>query len=192
MKHILAEGQITREIVSTARKENTDFIVIGTKGAGWLKQIFMGTVAAEVMENACCPVLAVPEKAVFDGTINKIGVTTSFDLDEVEVLKKALEFAKIFNAKVHCLHVNTSKKDTTRLVVGQFKKHFEGIENLSFTILEGSSIQKTLSSYVESKHFDVLAMLSHKRRFMEELMTYNDAKMMAYRSKTPILAFHPK
>lgn len=190
IRHILAEGEITRQILRAAKKESIDFIVIGTKGAGWLKQIFIGTIAAEVMENACCPVLAVPNKAVFDGKINKIGVTTSFDLEEAAVMKKALKFARIFNADLHCLHVNVLKTDSESSKEDAFKALFKGVKNLKFEILEGVNIHKTLSEYVEKNGFDMLAMLSHKRNFLEELMTYNEAKMMTYRSKTPVLAFH--
>lgn len=190
IKHMLAEGEITKQILRAAKKESIDFIVIGTKGAGWLKQIFIGTVAAEIMEHACCPVLAVPEKAVFDGMINKIGVTTSFDIEEAEVMKKALEFAKIFNAELHCLHVNVLKSISKNTHEEAFKALFKEVKNLKFEILEGTNIHKALSEYVESEGFDMLAMLSHKRNFLEELMTYNEAKMMSYRSKTPVLAFH--
>jgi nucleotide-binding universal stress UspA family protein len=189
VKHILAEGEIMRQILRAAKKESIDFIVIGTKGAGWLKQIFIGTVAAEVMENACCPVLAVPEKAVFDGTINKIGVTTSFEIEEAEVMKKALKFARIFNADLYCLHVNVLKTDLDITYENAFKALFDGVGNLKFVVLEGVNIHKTLSEYVESNGFDMLAMLSHRRNFLEEIMMYSEAKMMAYRSKTPILAF---
>lgn len=190
VKHMLAEGTVKNQIIAAARREKTDFIVMGTKGAGWLRQVFTGTVAGEMMEYACCPVLAVPEKAVFDKSIDKIGVTTSFAEEEVDILHKTLEFAQIFNAKVYCIHVDLKRGIDPEENEDEFKARFQDVENLKFIILEGTNVITTLSEYIEANEFDVVAMLTHQRNFMEEMFNFSDAKMMSYRYSTPILAFH--
>ncbi len=190
VKHMLAEGAVKNQIMAAAKREKTAFIVMGTKGAGWLRQIFTGTVAGEMMEYACCPVLAVPEKAVFDKSIDKIGVTTSFAQEEVDILRKTIDFAGLFDAEVFCLHVDVKKGNGPAENEEAFRAQFKDVKNLKFIILEGTNIISTLSEFIQGNEFDVVAMLTHQRSFMEEMFNFSDAKMMSYRYSTPILAFH--
>ena len=40
-----------------------DLIIMGTKGATGLKEVFVGSVASNMLENVPCPVIAIPEIA---------------------------------------------------------------------------------------------------------------------------------
>lgn len=61
----LATGTPFLEIVSLAREERADLVVMGTQGRTGLAQVFMGSVAEKVVRRAPCPVLTVkhPEQA---------------------------------------------------------------------------------------------------------------------------------
>lgn len=50
---------VIESIVSYAKNNNVDMIVMGTKGATGLKRLLMGSVAKGVIEHAHCPVLLV-------------------------------------------------------------------------------------------------------------------------------------
>lgn len=189
IKHIMAEGEVPGSIIETAKKESADFIVMGTKGAGWLKQIFMGTVAAEVMENASVPVLAVPDEAEFDGKIDKIGVTINFQEEDYAMIKSVLRFAKPFEADVYCINVDVSNSLDLTEREDAFISRFDGVDRLHFEILSGTDIQKSLSEYMEENQIDIIAMLSRKRSFIEEIFHFNQAKKLSYQSKVPVFAF---
>jgi nucleotide-binding universal stress UspA family protein len=57
----LREGAAAAGIVSTAREERADLVVIGTHGRGGLDRALLGSVADRVIRLAPCPVLAVRE-----------------------------------------------------------------------------------------------------------------------------------
>ncbi|MGK7916636.1 MAG: universal stress protein [Prochloraceae cyanobacterium] len=59
--HFILEGRPAKEILLTAKNEQTDIIVMGTHGKSPLKQILLGSVAEEVLRHAPCPVLLVRE-----------------------------------------------------------------------------------------------------------------------------------
>ena len=99
------KGPNLKTILAVAAEEEADMIIMGTTGAGGMKGI-IGSVAGNVMEHASCPVLAVPRKAVFDGTINKIAYTTSFKKEEEGGLRKVIEMAKVADAELHCVNVD--------------------------------------------------------------------------------------
>lgn len=56
---ILAIGYPSRVILNTAKSKEADLIVIGSRGLGGLKELFLGSVSHAVVQNADIPVLVV-------------------------------------------------------------------------------------------------------------------------------------
>ena len=188
VSNILETGETIPVILKTAKSINADMIVMGTKGAGKLKEIFIGTVAGEVLENASCPVLAVPVNASFDRTIDKIAVTSDYTDEDLNALKKVLAWAQLFDATVHCVHVDTSQTENTSHQMDAFKEKIGPNDRLKFVVLEETDMEKSLAHFVEDNEIDILAMLTHKRSFFEELFHNIHAKSMSYHLKVPILS----
>ena len=63
VRTLLTHGAAAEEIVTSAKKENADLIVIATHGAtGWQRLVF-GSVTEKVVRLAECPVLTMRERA---------------------------------------------------------------------------------------------------------------------------------
>ncbi len=187
--HVLIQGRPLEAIISVASEEGVDLIVMGTKGASGLKEVVFGSVTGEVMENAPAPVLAVPEEAHFDGKFDRIAVTTEFAAEEKKALYKVLEFAAWFdNPAISVIHVDVGHVESIAHRMEAFKKEFEGKPGLEFVVIDATTIEKGLQSYLEAHKVDILCMLTHKRGVLEELFNYSIAKKMSYHLTTPILA----
>jgi len=59
LETIVREGEPAITIVDLARERDVDLIVIGSTGKGSVKRAFLGSVSAEVIENAGCGVYVV-------------------------------------------------------------------------------------------------------------------------------------
>lgn len=192
IKHAMVESK--RDVVSTllnfAERGAYDFIIMGTTGASGLKEIFLGSVAAEMLENASCPVMAVPEKAVFDGHLDKILMTTEFAENEKIAFRRVLDFADSFGAHVSCAHVDTGHTERYTHRMDKLRNDFTGVKNLSFEVIDATNVERALAEYIERNGIDILAMLTHKRNFIQELFTYSLTKKMANHLKVPVLALH--
>jgi nucleotide-binding universal stress UspA family protein len=57
-------GEAGQEILAAAERHDTDLIVTGSHGGGAMRRLVVGSVAAEVLRGATCPVLVV--KAAVD------------------------------------------------------------------------------------------------------------------------------
>jgi nucleotide-binding universal stress UspA family protein len=55
----LAGGDAVGEIVRKSKEGNFDLIVMGARGLGTIKKIFIGSVSEGVLKNTPCPVLIV-------------------------------------------------------------------------------------------------------------------------------------
>ncbi len=53
----VVKGDIVDEIISFAKKEKGDLIIIGTHGSKGIEKIILGSVAERVIKNAPCPTL---------------------------------------------------------------------------------------------------------------------------------------
>ncbi len=186
--YVMEHRETVRGILMVAREKEVDMIVMGTTGASGLKELFIGSVAGEVLEHAACSVLAIPEKAEFDGEIDKIAVTTSFKEEEKKAIRRVLDFAANFSAEVYCVNVDVGHTEFFAKKMEVLKDDFKGVPNLHFVVLHDGTIKNALSKFLEENSIDILAMLTHRRNFIEELFRFSRTKKMAYHAKTPILA----
>lgn len=187
--HVLKGGSKTVPIIlAEAQKENVDLIVMGTTGARGLKEIFLGSVAGEVLENANCPVLAVPESAEFDGRIDSIAMTTNYMEEEKQAIEKLIALFSPFKPQVKCVNVDLAHTAQYTHRMEDFATAFADNQNLSFEIINGNDFQTALTSFLEQNPVDLLAMVTHKRNFLEELFSYSRTKKMVYHASTPILS----
>lgn len=188
INHALVEGEIIETITKVASDENYDLIIMGTKGGSVLKEIFIGTHAGEVMEHSSCPVLTIPENAVFDGRIDKIGLTIDFSQDDHKAIDKTLQLAEALEANITAIHVDTTHTGNITHKIDTFKSSYRNKQRLTFLELEGSDIVKTIAEYTENNQIDILVMVTHKRNFFQELFSFSHAKQMSYHHKTPVYA----
>lgn len=188
IQHSLKEGPTVKTILASAKEIEADLIVMGTTGAGALKAVFIGSVAGEVLENADVPVLAVPQIAQYDGKIDRIAITTEFTDEERKALDRVLEFAKGFGAEVHLLNVDTAHTHFYTKRMEKLKADYAHEEKLICHVLSGSELYGPLNTFLDENDVDILAMLTHKRTFFQELFNYSHAKSMSYQSSTPVLS----
>lgn len=188
VNHVLKSGKPVDTILKVAGEEEADMIVMGTTGATGLKKIFLGSVAGQVLEQAACPVLAVPEKAIFDGVIDRIAFTTSYKEEEKKALRKAIDILEPFHPEVHCINVDLAHTDFHTHAMDKFKQDFKEEERLRFHVLDGNDIREMITSFLQENDIDILAMATHKRSFLDELFNYSKTKMMSYHADTPILS----
>ena len=189
VNHVLVEGKPIPNIISTAKKENVDLIVMGTKGATGLKEVFVGSVAGEIMEKANCLVLGIPENSVFDGAINKIAMTTNLGVEDEKTFSRISRFASFFNSELHCIHINSNPKINAENNMAAWKSSLilPG-EKTIFKVLESTHMESVISTYLLENKIDILVMVTHQRNFFQELFRYSRAKKMSYHLDTPVLA----
>lgn len=186
--HTLHEGDTVETIMERAKAEAADLIVMGTTGARGLKEIILGSVAGEVLENAACPVLAIPEQAVFDGLINNIAFTTNYQNEELKGFAKVQEVFARFEPMIHCINVDLAHTEEYHGRMDSFRTAVGEAAQVSFHVLDGTNFQTVLTNFLEEMEIDILAMVTHQRTFLEELFHYSKTKSLSYHSRTPILS----
>lgn len=180
-------------IVSVAEANNADLIVMGTHGAGKALDKVWGTNTANVIQQASCPVLAIPTGATFDGVIN-IAYATDFDDKDNEFLFQLALIATAIKATVHCVHINQADYPYEQKEEETFRKSFD--ENfadlpVTYSVWSADTIEDGLETFCRINKIDILAMLTHKKTLWDKLfMGTSVTKRMTMRTNLPLLAFH--
>jgi nucleotide-binding universal stress UspA family protein len=189
MVHVLEEGAPVSAILRTANKNKADLIVMGTTGAGRMEKFFFGTVAGKVLEEAHCPVIVVPDTAEFDGIIDHIAVATNFT-DEDAVLVEALrKFRDAMGSHLHVIHIDTDENGNSTEQLKTFCERWSHDKNITKHCIAHKDINEGLDQFVREKDIDLLALLSHKRNWFDELFQKNRAKELSFQNSIPLLVY---
>lgn len=180
-------ASVVHGIVETTEKDRADLIIMGTKGAAGLKRIFMGSVTTAVLEEANCPVLAVPSN-FHARYVEKVAMATEIANVQKEI-GKAVEFARIFDAQLDIFHISTRQPDDDKLEAEL--RQATGYDKITYTEIipeiEGD-INDGLHTYVEKYNPDVLVMFYTRRNWFEKLLFGSRTKNVVFHADTAVLS----
>ncbi len=188
IRHALKPGKVKTVLRQHVNSEEVDMVVMGTTGARGMKEIFLGSIAGEMLENANCPVLAVPESCEFDGRLDRIAFTTSYKEEEKKAMRFVLELAKLFDSEVFCFNIDLAHTHEITHRMEQFQADFNGYDKLRFDVIDGTDLMEQISQYLKEHRIDILGMVTHKRSFIQELFNYSHAKKMSYHGNVPVMS----
>jgi nucleotide-binding universal stress UspA family protein len=189
-------GFAVDSIINTAAEKSADLIVMGTKGSSGVETTLIGSNAASVMEDAPCPVLAIPSNALFKG-IHKILYATDYRDSDLESIRQLSDIAVLFDAEILVVHMGelghsgTPERDQfyafEKKVIAEIP-----YARLSFQYLVGVNIAYALNNAVKEFKADIVALSMRRRSMMAKLFERSLTKKMIYHTDVPVLAFHSK
>ena len=191
---ISRKGETVETIINVIKEKDIDMVIMGTKGASGLAGAIFGTNTAKVIEKVKCPVIAVPSGVVPE-PIKKITYATSYESNDIDGLKKAVELAEVFNAQVNVLHIS-DYTDSPEMEKMEMKKFMNDVNkkihynNMSFQLLNGSSVELVLDKYISDNSTSMLVMSTHHRDFFDRIFGRSLTRQMAYHTKVPLMALH--
>jgi len=195
-EYICETGLPVEVITNALRGERPQLVVMGTRGASGIGEFLIGSNTAKVIGNSECPVIAVPEKAVYNG-IKKITYATDYHKSDLTALKEVVKIARLFRAQLNVLHIADgeftaeTEKETLRDFMSKVNDELD-YNNVSYQLIQGNDVEKKLQEYVNEKYSDLLAMSTRHRGLIDKLFGKSITIQMAYHTRVPLLVFHYK
>lgn len=185
---LMIEGGPIDGMLQTIEKENVDIVVMGTKGATGLKEIFIGSVTGHLMEQSPCPVLAIPEKADYGDGIKNILFSSDFFPEDITSLKYALDLSDNLNAHFECINTAIDYSNYKEQLIANWseKLQFTKYKDINFSIINASALAD-ITEYISANKIDLLITTIYKNSFIENLFHYSLAKRLAHHSTIPVL-----
>jgi nucleotide-binding universal stress UspA family protein len=210
----VATGIPSEEVISAAQAEDSDLLVVGTRGKTGLAHVLLGSTAERVIRGAPCPVLAVrteptdtqDERALSRPvTLERILVPVDFSDCSLDALEYAVVLAQQAKASLMLLHVlepvsygldfTLSHIRTREQVRESWTKRLEGLVSshqhshvpMEFRLRGGFPADSILDS-AQTLSCDLIVMGTHGRRGISHTISGSVAEAVLRKAHCPVIA----
>jgi nucleotide-binding universal stress UspA family protein len=190
LKTAMIMGNAGDSIKSAAKNMSADIIIMGTKGASGMGKYLFGSVTTEVIEDAPCPVFAIPEEAEYRN-IKKIGYATNFYEDDLKSVTTLIPLARQFNSEIIIAHVGKEKapdSNGANRLADKIREKYN-YENINAAFIEENDTVKGIRKLIDQEKLDVLAMAKRKRNFFEGLFHKSISKEITFSAPIPVIIY---
>ncbi len=210
----MATGIPSEEVITAARAEDSDLIVVGTRGKTGLAHVLLGSTAERVIRGAPCPVLAVRTESADNEdervlsrpvTLERILVPVDFSDCSLDALEYAVVVAQQAKASLMLLHVlepvsygldfTLSHIRTREQVRESWTKRLEELASshqhshvaMEFRLRGGLPADSILDS-AQTLPCDLIVMGTHGRRGISHTISGSVAEAVLRKSHCPVIA----
>lgn len=186
-------GYASNRIMEAAENPDIDMIIMGTTGVHDQIDEWLGTVSINVAQHAKRPVLLVPTGSKFTG-IDKILYACDFSQTDFDLHTEGViaNLAEKLEAKVKVLYVSNIDKDykMDKTVMREIFKMDAPKVELETEVLEHDSTVQAIKDYAVKKEFNLIAVATKDRGFLQELFHHSISKELAWHPDMPLLIVH--
>jgi len=179
-------------IKDTIKEKNIDLVIMGTKGASGLKEVIIGSNTTDLITQVKCPVLIVPENAVFK-VPEKIVFPTDYNVyHKPEILKNITDLATTFNSTIKILHVAKKDENLTGFQIEnkEFLHSFFIDKKHSFHKITNKKIDQGIQCFIESLNIDLIVMIAKNINLFQHILFKPTIEDISYHTEIPFLVLH--
>lgn len=178
-------------IINESEKNKIDLIVMGSQGASGLQEMFIGSNTEKVVRRSKIPVLVI-KKDVEELDVKDLIFASDFNKESKSTFQRVINFANLFEAKIHLLYINTIHNfNTTKNIesrIENFMKDFD-YSNYTKNIYNDISIEKGILSFARDIDADLIALNTHGRSGLSQLFNGSIGQELANHALRPVITF---
>ncbi len=187
---ISVSKKLPETINKTIKNKEIDLVVMGTKGASGLKEVFMGSNTVKVIQKIKgCPILAVPHEYDFK-VPTEIAFATAFRrLYNREELAPLIKIATFFNANIRIMHISEEEKldEVQEHNFKQLKEHFKGLNYSMHWVSKFNQKAEVIKKFISEMNIDMLTMLRYRHSPIESITHEPVLKKIGFQASIPFL-----
>lgn len=194
-KAIVSKNSLKNAIAEVIDADDIDLIIMGTLGASGIKKVFFGSNTSSIIGSSKIPVLVIPPGYEWKKPESFLFATHHFEKD-TQTLDFLFEISNLYMAKVNAAVFTDEEKDTAKTMsqntnqIPEYEKFIRrNYEEPTFATkhILGKDLIESLQSYITEHNVDVLAMVTHKRDFLQRVFNPGITREMSYQTKIPLL-----
>lgn len=178
-------------IIEESQKREIDLIVMGSQGATGIEEMLVGSNTEKVVRHSQIPVLVVKQDfELFD--VRAIVFASDFGDESKITFPNVIEYASMFNAKIHLLFVNTvSNFKSTKAIRDRIQNFIDSYnyDDYSVNIYSDKTIEEGILNFAAEHEADVIAINTHNRSGLMQLFSSQIGQDLANHALRPVLTF---
>ena len=120
-------------IINESEKNKIDLIVMGSQGASGLQEMFIGSNTEKVVRRSKIPVLVI-KKDVEELDVKDLIFASDFNKESKSTFQRVINFANLFEAKIHLLYINTIHNfNTTKNIESRIENFMKDFDYSNYT-----------------------------------------------------------
>lgn len=186
---LMKSGFVEDNIQEVVKENEIDLIVMGTRGANVLQELF-GSTTTHIINNTNVPVLVIPKSAQFTKIENIVLASDYKKNYKTQTFDALLNMVQLFNATVDVLHVRPDNKKMS----GEELEAGEGLNRIlkktrhAFHFqTEGEDVNDALENFLTQHENSMLAMLPHKHSLIDRMINGSKTQHMIFHTDKPLL-----
>lgn len=194
---VLKDGAPEEAILSMAKQQPPTAIVMGTRGKSRRSEDLLGSVAAEIIDQARVPVLIVPEEVTVTdlADLKHVGVATSFDQRDLILFDRMMQLFSPLSPSYKLFNISRTYEELgdveLRAIMEYHQEHYPD-KNISYTQLEEGDFNEALDRFVQQEKIDLIVVNTYRRNLFARFFNPSIARRMLFHAGTPLLVMHSR
>lgn len=188
---IIETGPLAEAVEDAIKKHKIDLVFMGSNGASGSKEFFIGSNAEKVIRNASVPVLVIknPDEKL---KIKHIVFGCDFTKKFFKPFEKAMKFAKLFNAKVDLVYINTPYNFLTTSEINTRIKEFlaeyeHSLKKVQTSVYNDIRVETGILNYVAENDVDLICLFPSGRRGIAHFFNGSVSSDLVNHATKPVL-----
>lgn len=178
-------------IINISKKNDVDFIVMGSHGASGFQEMFIGSNTEKVVRASEVPVLVIKNETPNFSAANFV-FASDFSAEIKKPFQKVKALADIFKAHLHLVMINTpnSFKPThiAEGIMSDFISEFN-LNNYSAHIYNDANVEKGILNFANKVDADLIGMCTHGRTGFSHFFNGSTAEDLVNHAVRPVITF---
>lgn len=178
-------------IIEASKEFDIDIVVMGSHGTSGIKELFIGSNTEKVVRASDIPVLVIKNEHE-EFKVKNFVYASSFTDENRAPFKKGVAFAKLFNARMHLLVINTVHTFYTthdaEVLMNSFIKEATP-DDFTLNIYNDETIEKGILNFSKIVNADLIGMSTHGRQGLAHFFNGSISEDLVNHAKRPVITF---
>lgn len=178
-------------IMETSKDCGCDLIVMGSKGANGFKEMFVGSNTEKVVRTSETPVLVI-KKEHHEFRVKNFIFATDFDPEAKKVLPQVVRFARLFDAKLHLVYINTASKflstEDADLQMESFMED-SGFDNYTLNVFNDRTVESGILNFAKKLDSNLVGIGTHGRSGIAHFFNGSVSEDLVNHANRPVITF---
>lgn len=181
-------GTLIDEANDIVDKENTDILIMGTRGKTNDRKLTFGSNTLQVLKYVKCPVLAIPSNCSYHQPKNILFPTDYLMPYKRRELKLLYTLTKSFRSKTNFLHIASYDHLSMRQEDNKafLENSLQGTE-LEFHREESENLTAAINEFIIKNKIDFLVMVNSRHSYLENILYQSTIDKIGLHIKIPFL-----
>ncbi|RZJ29753.1 MAG: universal stress protein [Flavobacterium sp.] len=178
-------------IINISRKNEVDFIVMGSHGATGFHEMMIGSNTEKVVRTSDIPVLVIKNDTP-DFKADNFVFASDFSEEIKKPFQKIIGLAELFNADLKLVMINTPNSFKPTHVAERMISDFVSglsIKNYSTHIYNDSNVEKGILNFANSVNADLIGMCTHGRTGFSHFFNGSTTEDLVNHAVRPVVTF---